>query len=110
MFTKPSCLRLPCLRAAAAAVVVRDSMHLQAVPPVMLIVKKETVGFHNIYALFSSVSPISVGMGLGSLALCASKAPLNKYLTVKLDVLLMQPCKTFLQNLAKLLPQHWYFD
>ena len=39
-------------------------------------IKKETLGFHNFYAWFSSVSPISIGMGLRSPALRAGEAPL----------------------------------
>ena len=42
----------------------------------MLTMKKETLEFHNHYAWFSSVSLISIGMGLRSPALRAGEAPL----------------------------------
>ena len=39
--------------------------------------EKETLGFHNFYAWFSSVSPISIGMRLRSPAFRAGEAPLK---------------------------------
>ena len=42
-------------------------MRPQALPPAMLTMKKETLGFHNFYSWVLSVSPISIGMGLRSL-------------------------------------------
>ena len=39
-------------------------MRPQAIPLAMLTTKKETLGFHNFYAWLSSVSPVSIGMGL----------------------------------------------
>ena len=56
--------------------VVGDSTHLRAIPLAMLTMKKEMLGFHNFYAWFSSVSPISIGMGLHSPAHWAGEAPL----------------------------------
>ena len=59
--------------------VVGDSMRPPALLLAMLTMKKETLGFLNFYAWFSSFSPISihvVGMGLRCPALWASEAPL----------------------------------
>ena len=39
-------------------------MRPQAIPLAILSMEKETLGFHNFYAWFSSVSPISLGVGL----------------------------------------------
>ena len=39
-------------------------MRPQAIPLAILSMEKETLGFHNFYAWFSSVSPISIGVGL----------------------------------------------
>ena len=47
-----------------------------AIPLAMLTLKNKTLGSHNLYAWFLSVSPISIGVGLCSSALWASKAPL----------------------------------
>ena len=55
-------------------VIVRDSMPPRAIPLAILTMKKETHGFHNFYAWFPSVCPISIGMGLCALALWASEA------------------------------------
>ena len=41
-------------------------MRPRAIPLAMLTIKNETHGFHNFYAWFSSVSLISIGMGLRS--------------------------------------------
>ena len=60
----------------ATAAVVGDSTRPRAIPLAMLTMKKETLGFHNFYAWFSSVSPISIDMGLRSPALWAGEAPL----------------------------------
>ena len=49
--------------------IVGAKSHPQAVLLAMLTMKEETSGFHNFYAWFSSVSPISMGMELRSLAL-----------------------------------------
>ena len=42
----------------------------------MLTITKETLRFHNFYAWFSSISPISIGMRLRYPALRAGEAPL----------------------------------
>ena len=63
MFTKFTGLRSPYW---CDTVVVGDSTRLRAIPLAMLTMKKETLCFHNFYAWFSSVSLISVGMGLRS--------------------------------------------
>ena len=44
--------------------VVGDSTRQRDMPLAMLTMKNETQGFHNFYAWFSYVSPISIGMGL----------------------------------------------
>ena len=49
------------------AVVVGDSTRPRAILLAMLTMKKETLGFHNFYSYFSSVSPISIGMGFALL-------------------------------------------
>ena len=40
-----------------------DSARPRAIPLAMSTMKNETLGSHNFYAWFSSVSPISIGMG-----------------------------------------------
>ena len=78
MLTKLVWLRSPycCDTVVVIVVVVGDSTRPQVKPLSMLTMKKETLEFHNFYAWFSSLSPISVGMGLRSPALMAGEAPL----------------------------------
>ena len=45
---------------------VGDYTHPRVLPLAMLTMKKETLGFHNFFAWFCSVCPISIGMGLHS--------------------------------------------
>ena len=52
--------------AATTTTVMGDSTRPRAIPQAMLTKKKETQGFHNLYAWFSYVSSISIGMGLRS--------------------------------------------
>ena len=72
MFTKLTWLRSP-YWCDTAAVVVGDSTRPRTIP---LAMNKETLGFHNFYAWFSSVSPISIGTGFRSPDLRAGEAPL----------------------------------
>ena len=58
-------LRSPSLCDVTVAAVA-DTTRPQAMPLAMLTMKKETLVFHNFYVWFSSVSPISIGMGLRS--------------------------------------------
>ena len=69
MFSKLAGVRSPYWCDTTAVVVVGDSTRPRAIPLAMLTMKKETLGFHNFYAWFSSVSPISIGMGFRSPAL-----------------------------------------
>ena len=55
---------------------VGDIPRPQAMPLAMLTMKIETLGFHNFYALFSSVSPIYISIRLRSPALRTREAPL----------------------------------
>ena len=76
MFTKLAWLRSPYW--CDTVVVVGDSTRPQAIPLAMLTINvKETLGFHNFYAWFLSVSPISIGTGLRSPALRAGEVPLK---------------------------------
>ena len=84
-FTKLSRLRSPywCYTVVVFDVV-EDSTRPWALPLAILHMKKETLGFHNLYAWFyawfSSVSPISIGMGLRSPVLRAGEALLSSSL------------------------------
>ena len=79
MFTKLAWLRSPYwCDTSTTAVVVGDSTCPRAIPLAMSAMKKERLGFHNFYAWFSSVSPISIGIGLRSAALGPGEAPLIK--------------------------------
>ena len=81
MFTKLLWLRSPywCDTVVVVVVVVGDSTRPRAIPLAMLTMKKETLGFNNFYAWFSSVSPSSIGMGLRSRRSSAKIALLNTY-------------------------------
>ena len=67
MFTKPVYHAwLKSRDTAVVVVVVGEKSRPRAIPPAMLTMKKETLGFHNFYAWFSSVSSIFIGMGVRS--------------------------------------------
>ena len=83
MFTKPAWLRSAYLRdVVAAAADVEHRTRPRAIPLAMLTMKKESLGFHNLYAWFSSVSPISIGIVLRFPALRACEAPLKIFFIV----------------------------
>ena len=71
------------LKIAIDTAVAGDSTSPRAIPLAMSTMKNETLGTHNFYAWFSSVSPISIGMGLRSLALRAGETPLKKHCQIQ---------------------------
>ena len=76
MFVKPALQRSPYLRDAVVVVAVGDKSRPRPIPLAMLIIKKESLGSHNFYAWFSSVSLVSIGMELPPAAFRAGEAPL----------------------------------